>query len=300
MTGAREMLLSLSANEADGELRAEDAARLSAAPADAWVTYDWRRAWRRGTAVGEDVDAVVAGGPVLYGRLPSGLPYAWVPEAERLADRYAGLRTFARHAGRDVALASHGEGRSELVDAVLGLFRRGEETVRVKVAARPKYGMYRVECPPMLSRLTVRDALWRGMGYALEHLAGVPGAFLVQQEVAMRREYRLFVVGHRPVAGAGCVDRHTPADCRAAPFDAAVERTRGDGGVVRDPGAVAALVAFGRDVAAELAAEEPRLTDYTLDVAVGPRGPLVVELNGLRNSGLYACDPTPVVAALLE
>lgn len=236
--------------------------------------------------------------PVLYGRLPVGVPAVWVPEADQHADRYPALQAFARHAGRTIAVVSHDEGDSPLVAAVHELFVRGEETVRVKVVARPKYGMYRVPRPATLALGAMREALWAECGYALEHLRRLPGAFLVQQEIPMRYEYRLFVVDGRPVTGAGCVDRHTPLDCRAA-FDTAVERERGDGSVVQEPDIVATLVKFGATVASEVGVELPRLSEYALDVALGPDDqPLVVELNGLRNSGLYASDPSLVIAAL--
>lgn len=299
--GGRPLLVSVAAIEKDPELRVEDAARLFASPRDAWVTDDWRRARRRDPPGEEPVEDVMARRPVVYGRLPAGLRDAWVPPAERLADRYPVLAAFAVHAGRDVVAVSHAERHSALVDAVYGRFAVGDEVVRVKIVARPKYGMYLVARPAVLSRDAVRDALWAELGYALEHLCDLPDAFLVQQEVPMRYEYRLFVVAGRPVAGAGCVDRHTPLNCRAAPFDDAVEEVRGNRRVRTVPGVVEGLVRFGTRVAAQVAAEEPRLSEYTLDVAVGHDGrPLVVEMNGLRNSGLYACDPAPVVAALID
>lgn len=294
------MLLSLPASESDTELRIEDAARLFAAPRDAWITRDWRAAWHRAAGGTADVAALMGQNPVVYGRIPIGVPTEWVPAADRLADRYATMEAFAQHAGRTTGVVSHSEADNALVTAVHALFDHGEQVVRVKVAARAKYGMYRIGAPDPLTPDTIRGALWSEMGWTLEHLDDVQGAFLVQQEVPMRCEYRLFVVGHNPVTGAGCIDVHTPLDNRALPFDSAVERVRGDGQIVHDPEVVRTLAEFGREVAGGIAVEQPLLSEYALDVALGPDGPLVVEVNGLRNSGLYASDPALVVAALLN
>jgi hypothetical protein len=65
--------------------------------------------------------------------------------------------------------------------------------------------------------------------------------------------------------------------------------------------AIAALLTgFARSAIDALAYEVPDLTDYVIDVALGPDGkPLIVELNSLLNSGLYASQPLRVTEAMI-
>ena len=111
----------------------------------------------------------------------------------------------------------------------------------------------------------------------------------------MEFETRFFVVDGVPVTGAGCVESHTPLDCEDR-FDPKMERIRGDGLIVSRADVMADHLAFAEVVAAEFAAVGVR--HFTLDVAAGVDGPLVVELNSLLNSGLYASQPAAVIAAL--
>lgn len=124
-------------------------------------------------------------------------------------------------------------------------------------------------------------------------------AFIAQEWVPMMFEYRLFVVDGEVVTGAGCIEENTPLDNRAQ-FDSAVREHRAaQSPVVDRPEAVAAMVRFGQAVAVEIAAENPAMTQYVMDVAIGADGmPLIVELNSLLNSGLYASDPRLVTAAM--
>jgi hypothetical protein len=126
---------------------------------------------------------------------------------------------------------------------------------------------------------------------------------MVQESVPMRFEYRVFVVGHVPVTGAGCVEERTPLDRDPAEaFDPTVREHRGapDEPACARPQVRDTLVSFARLVAAELHREVPAMRDYVLDVALddGDR-PLVVELNARENAGFFACDPWTVVAALV-
>jgi hypothetical protein len=132
------------------------------------------------------------------------------------------------------------------------------------------------------------------------HLArfeGLPKALLLQDQVPMAFETRLFVVGGEVVAGAGCVEAHTPLDADGDFVSSLLEAKRNQGPVLTHPHTRDVLVDFGRGVAKAAAAEG--LTDFVLDVALGPNGPLVVEFNPGHNAGLYATPIRALVRAIL-
>ncbi|QOT19325.1 hypothetical protein [Paenarthrobacter sp. YJN-5] len=66
-----------------------------------------------------------------------------------------------------------------------------------------------------------------------------------------------------------------------------------------EPAIVGLLTNFARNAIDALALEVPALTDYVIDVALGPgEKPLIVELNSLLNAGLYASEPGRVAEAM--
>lgn len=215
-----------------------------------------------------------------------------------LADRYSELTVFARHAGRAFVLCSHAseDADSELVAALVALSSSGCRRAVIKTTI-PKYSLVVVDLPVGLGPDEARRLCSDVLGWALVHLDGVPKAFLVQAFVSIVDEYRLFVVGHEVVTGAGCVDEHTPL-ANDAPFDPKLRSERAARSVVRvDRAARDALVEFGKTVAGELALELPELEEYVLDVAFAEGAPAIVELNGLDNAGLYAADPYRLASA---
>lgn len=122
----------------------------------------------------------------------------------------------------------------------------------------------------------------------------------VQEYIPMEFEYRMFVTNGVVRTGAGNVEYHTPLDNpERKQFFTQLERKRNSGEELSDEAElVSRYVKFGQAVADELATEG--FLDYTLDVAVNAdTGEVVViEMNSLTNSGLYACDPVLILEGL--
>lgn len=150
----------------------------------------------------------------------------------------------------------------------------------------------------------VGKRLLDAMGWDYVRLDGGDGRLLAQDELELEWEYRLFVVDGKVISGAGCIEEFTPLDhdLHAGAFDARVRRVRGHlrqgdpSPVEVRPEIVEALVAFGSDLARQHGGT------VVIDVAVDRRSscPVVIELNDLPNSGLYASDPWLVTLALLD
>jgi hypothetical protein len=290
----------------------EQAARLSAAlqafGSRCWITTDDETAVHSRTGQRIPVVELERDQPGLrrYGaqrNLQHGHCRLEVLQQEQLAGDYMSYQTFARRAGRQVAVCTAGSGDDTDLRSVLT--RMADEADRLIVKARPaKYGIYTLDLPPAVTGPARLKALDKAiadsdLGWAMVHLEGRPEQFLAQTWVDMGYEYRLFVVGQQLVTGAGCIEQHTPLDNTAA-FDPKVEPIRnGPDRVWERADIVAGAVAFGQTVVSELADEVPELQDYVLDVALAPTGDyLIIELNGLLNSGLYASDPRLVTGAL--
>jgi hypothetical protein len=65
------------------------------------------------------------------------------------------------------------------------------------------------------------------------------------------------------------------------------------------PAITRTLTGYAQQAIAALSKEVPDLRDYVIDVALSANGePLVVELNPLLNSGLYASQPVRVTQAM--
>lgn len=146
------------------------------------------------------------------------------------------------------------------------------------------------------------DALFAALDWAAVRLAGMSGALLVQPAIDMSFEYRLFVVDGELVSAAGCVEEFTPLDRRPGErFDTRVRERRGHlypGGpspLVDRPDLVHRYLLFG----AELAAVHGGTVVIDVAVNAGSGETIVVELNDLPNSGLYASDPWLVAERLM-
>lgn len=126
---------------------------------------------------------------------------------------------------------------------------------------------------------------------------GRPEFLLAQPYVPMTHEYRFFIINGRPVAGSSNAPDLTPFQHQER-FDDRMRETTGS--LAADHRRLDAYRELATRVSAELWEEDPRLTGYVLDVATGPEGPLVVELNTLGASGLFAVDPQHVAAALKQ
>lgn len=218
-------------------------------------------------------------------------------ETEVAAADYHRYPFFHRHAGRKTALA---DATTESLLAAIEEVAPASGKVVVKVTRR-KYAVVTLDVTD-----GARDALYDSdalMG-SLMHLEGDRDAYLVQEHVDMTFERRVFVVDHHTVESAGCVEEYHPYS-RVTASDPRMRRRRRRGGT--DPDVIWAeeqtkrLMNFAREVAREVKQSPWRrkLTEYVLDVALGPDGePLIVELNGIRNCGLYASDHGHVVRTL--
>lgn len=140
-------------------------------------------------------------------------------------------------------------------------------------------------------------AAWRWAGYDLALFEGEPDAVLVQQKARMRYEYRVQVIGGKPVCGAGCIERFTPADNRGDRYDPRMEETRNNGRIESHPGIARLYEAFAHEAAHAIRGEVegPYVMDLYLDDAGRPH---VIELNPQSNSGLYALDMDALLTAV--
>ena len=142
-------------------------------------------------------------------------------------------------------------------------------------------------------------AAWRWAGYDLALFEGEPDAVLVQQKARMRYEYRMQVIGGKPVCGAGCIERFTPADNRGNRYDPRMEETRNSGRIESHPDIARLYEQYAHETAHAIRGEieGPYVMDLYLDDAGQPH---VIELNPQSNSGLYALDMDALLTAIRD
>lgn len=206
---------------------------------------------------------------------------------ERVVDSYWAEPVFLAHAGRPVIRTTCGEGQG---------FPATKDTINALAPGRvcvkdidPKMSFFTTTSPFDSHDFFSKVSMW-----SLDR----PGALLVQPWVPLSAEYRIFVVGHKVVTGAGCIEHLTPVDALARPFDLRVERTRGASPVFEAPELVARYLQWAESYTAAWRQAHSTCGDYVVDVALKTDTDEVVaiEMNGLHNSGLYASD----VRALFE
>lgn len=219
-----------------------------------------------------------------------------------LADAYYTYEAFLARAGRRIVVcgfAPTDQNANDLGDILAGFAADGIRRAFVKVNLN-KYAAFPVDLPAGFTASDAGTAMFNALDFGAMYLEGGSTNLQAQEYIAMQYEYRVFVVGQRAVTGAGCIEEFTPLDNGGQAFDTQVRRSRTDSSpVVDQPGVTCALVDFAGNAIKALAAEVPKLTDYVIDVALGPDGePLIVELNPLLNSGLYASQPVRVTEAM--
>lgn len=221
-------------------------------------------------------------------------------EQALLADGYWRYEAFRSRAGRRFETCGFGEdGGRDIRDVLAGFAADGIGRVFVKVN-RNKYAAFPVDLGEVNSAADVSGLLDEELGWSMIHLEGRPDIFQVQEFVTMEHEYRVFVVDRRAVTGAGCIEEFTPLDNCGGAFDDKLRLNRSAiSGVEVAPEIAEILVGYARTAVEALALEIPELADYVIDVAMGADfKPLVVELNPLLNSGLYASQPLRVTEAM--
>lgn len=138
-------------------------------------------------------------------------------------------------------------------------------------------------------------------GLSIVHREGAPKAFVVQQGMEPRNEYRMIVVGRKTVSGAGCIERHVPCDNEGDPFDSRMEIVRGDGRTIRDVELTGRYAAFAESFAERWADENGDDVAYALDLCVDALDDRIkaIEMNPMMNVGLYANDADRIVGAMV-
>lgn len=210
------------------------------------------------------------------------------------ADTYWDIPAFRKFSGRRWALAGlvpdAGPGHLEVIARLHG---QGVREFLVK-GTDSKSMLVRFSLGDKYSTSDIPSDIYFGA----MHREGQAKVYLVQEAIPMVDEYRLFMVGSDPATGAGCIEDFTPLDNRGDAFDPRVNGVRGQDPTRTDQGRVAELIEFGRAAGAALFADAPDLGPaWVMDVAMAPTGPVVIELNGARNSGLYASRPETWLSA---
>jgi len=222
--------------------------------------------------------------------------------SERRADRYMSSPAFIANSGRKMVLTGNHAGEQDIYRDVYEMAQQGVRRIFIKTAETKK-GIWQLDIDDTLTTSDIRNRLLTELDWTLIRYEEVKNAFLVQEFVQMNYEYRLFVVDGSVVTASGCIEEYTPLNNRGNAFDEVVRHTRiGNPSPVEFlPEVTAELVEFGSAVAKEMAAEEPEMYAFTLDVAMDKNGiPLVIERNGMLNAGLYASQPQRVSDALAQ
>ena len=226
------------------------------------------------------------------------------------ADAYWRNNGFWAHAGRQMSLAAFDDGTGDvpqeacLLRMLAARREAGHEHAIVKVT-ETKAGVARIALKGA-SDQSLRDQLLEQLEWTLVRVAGRPNAFLVQDFVQMEHEYRVFVVDGRPVAGAGCIEEHTPLDSRGLPFDLKTRCRRiPPAGELRDkvaeqPAIVDRYREAAPRIAADLMAADARLRTFVLDLCMIDGRVAVVEINAARNAGLYALNVERLIQAMVD
>lgn len=235
------------------------------------------------------------------------------------ADRHLRHPMTVRHSGRPCVLAGLAPHPSEVADypewlpdsvdaadVMADLAELGFAHAVLK-NSQSKSGIWRlpVSIDPEVNRRVINDTE-TGLGWTTVRLSGVPEMLLVQAWVPLEHEYRVFVVDGVPVSGAGCIEEFTPLDSLSGvPFDVRTRRLRGHLGtgepspIETVPGLSSRYELFVR-MALELSDEPWARGTFVVDLAVraDTQEIVVVEVNELSNSGLYASDPYLVASAI--
>ena len=242
-----------------------------------------------------------------------GSPVAWLgigdpPRAMRrsrpsasavlAAHRYYETPAFAALAGRTfVTCEAH-----EIGACIHAMSREGHSRAFLKSTVS-KRGTWSVGIPRGCTPETGASAAMSAVGQAILHqveTAAWPG-WMVQDHLDFSREYRFFVVGHAIVRGVPVRRGDTVYDGESRgrlDVRTCAARTVGHAGTDR-PG-VARLARAARRYVSLNREGTPALADYVLDMGLDREGTaLPVEVNALSQAGLYSCDPSALLGALL-
>lgn len=219
---------------------------------------------------------------------------------ENSANQYHLLKSFLEHAGRRIELVNFTEDNDpKCPKNVIGRMRAdGVNSFRGKVMSQAKYTHETYIAEPEDSNGHIAGALF---GYAPAHFEGDKDAAIIQEVIDMEYEYRCIFVDGKIVTGAGCIKEFTPYNRLGfnEPFDPQLRRSQADETeVIVDHDRTNVLVNFAQHVLEQMVQEQPALSEGTIDVAMTPDGkPLVIELNGAPQYGLYGCNAKLIIEA---
>jgi hypothetical protein len=187
---------------------------------------------------------------------------------------------------------------AKLEAALLELHQSGQRDVFIKTRFKETAKRFTLPDQP--------EKLWRSIDqdeafewFLVTH-EGSKNCLFIQEAFEPTKEYRMIVVGDRPVTGAGCIEAFTPLVNNGDPFDTRMETVRNRSEVIDDPETAERYHAFATAYALEWAAENGDHMMYSLDLAIDARTNEVVaiEMNPMLNLGLYATSADALVAAV--
>ncbi|MFJ2662637.1 ATP-grasp domain-containing protein [Arthrobacter koreensis] len=224
--------------------------------------------------------------------------YSSERDAGDAADRYWQIPAFRELSGRTWAVAGFlpdDPRAKDVLDVLREMFDDGVRDFVVKGLA-PKSLLVRFTLTRRPESLFgIENEIPSELTDGCMHLEGQSEVFLVQKRLQLVNEYRMFMAGPNPVAGAGCIEKFTPLDAKGPAFDVRVEGVRGSDAISEEPLTVGGMLGFAYYAGALLHEQKPELgAAWVMDLAVDAEtGDLVViELNPARNSGLYASSPS--------
>lgn len=214
------------------------------------------------------------------------------------ADHYWDIPDFRQLSGRRWLMAGYypdDPSHPDLLAALQELFDQGVRKFVVKgTSAKTLLEIFELTVRPT-SLYSHDSEIPENATNGVMHLEGRSKVFMVQEFIPLVHEYRFFMAGNKPVAGAGCVEHFTPLDhLNESAFDPQVQAKRSASEVRENPGVVGQMLAFAQDAGAMLFHQAPDLgAAWVLDIAINPLtgSPVVIETNPARNAGLYASAP---------
>lgn len=250
--------------------------------------------------------------PILIGRTKTmddvhikSLGFAWPLPDNDTANRYGELAAFNKHAGRRTQLAhfpgEEGRTRGLLGNAAPGLdiddaMTLFDENLIIKqVRPAKSFPVFKAQ----KEGRTGSTILFDKMEYHACRFEGEQNALLLQDVIDMRFEARLFVINGHVVTGAGIVEENTPQQNQDPLFDPTFETRRNDGSRTQNPELAQKYLRAGEAIAQEIL-EESGFSTYVLDLALNEDDEvIVIELNPIAQSGLYAINAPQLVNAIV-
>ena len=211
--------------------------------------------------------------------------------------KHATSETFRKHAGRQMELVRpDGQAVSEAIRRIVP----GSGEIFIKTIKKEMAQRYSIEAgKDPWEQICAQDEgiMWSTIQYE----GNTTPYFSVQGVIEPTHEYRIFMVGDRPVTGAGCVEAFTPLDNWDV-FDPKMEPVRNRTGVITARDVLDAYREFAEAFGKEFAAENGKALAYSLDLCLDRNTGKVVpiELNPPMNLGRYASDIDAWVLAIDE